>query len=133
MDGSDLVGRSRVSTLAEGARDAQVHCLRVGYPFGAAARNGPGRAGTAQDDNFALIGGLHLDSGKSASRMAQTNALGLAFHACWRSSAREAVGAVESTYTFILDNGSTDKLTVTVETIPDMPWVLLSQIASGAS
>lgn len=87
----------------------------------------------AEDDDFALIGGLHLDSGQSASKSQLTNDLGLTFHACWRSSARAAAGAGKSKYTFILDSGSTEKLTVTVNTIPDMPWVLLSQIVTGAS
>lgn len=106
----------------------------VNSDLGIEARSGINvDAQLAQDMSFALVGGLHLDSGQSASKSQATNAFGLAFHSCWRSSAREAVGAGESAYTFILDNGSTDKLTVTVETIPDMPWVLLSQIASGAS
>lgn len=82
-----------------------------------------------QDDNFALIGGLHLDSGKSASGLAQTNAMGLAFHACWRSSARSPISG-KGRYTFTLDSGTAYELVVVAETIPDMPWVLLSQIAS---
>jgi hypothetical protein len=87
----------------------------------------------AQDVSFALIGGAHLDSGQSAAKAQTTNAFGLAFHSCWRSSAREAIGLAGAPYTFILDSGSTDKLTVTVATVPDLPWVLLSQIATGAS
>ena len=91
-------------------------------------------ASLAQDVSFALIGGAHLDSGQSAVKSQTTNAFGLAFHACWRSSEREAIGLSAAPYTFILDSGSsTEKLTVTAETIPDLPWVLLSQIATGAS
>lgn len=86
-----------------------------------------------EDNNFALLGGLHLDSGQSTNKAQTTNDLGLAFHACWRSSAREAGGAGKGKYVFVLDSGSTEKLTVTVETIPDMPWVLLSQIITGVS
>ena len=87
----------------------------------------------AQDVSFSLIGGLHLDKGQSSARGQSTNAFGLAFHSCWRSSEREAIGLTTAPYTFILDSGSTDKLTVTVNTIPDLPWVLLSQIVTGAS
>jgi hypothetical protein len=91
------------------------------------------QAQLAQDVSFALVGGLHLDSGQSAAKTQITNAFGLAFHACWRTLAREAVGLVAAPYTFTLDSSSVEKLTVTVETIPDLPWVLLGQIATTAS
>jgi hypothetical protein len=91
------------------------------------------QAQLAQDVSFALVGGLHLDSGQSAAKTQITNAFGLAFHACWRTSAREAVGLVAAPYTFTLDSSSVNKLTVTVATVPDLPWVLLSQIITGTA
>jgi len=106
----------------------------INSDLGVEARSGISvEARLAQDVSFALVGGLHLDSGKSAAKIQDTNAFGLAFHACWRSSAREAIGLAAAPYTFVLDSGSTDKLTVSVATIPDLPWVLLSHIATGAS
>lgn len=86
-----------------------------------------------QDKSFALTSGAHLDRGQSAAKSQATTVLGITQHACWRSSAREAVGIANAPYTFVLDSLGLEPLTVTVETIPDLPWVLLSQIATGAS
>ena len=85
------------------------------------------------DKSFALISGAHLDKGQSAAKSQETTSIGITQHACWRSSAREAVGLADTPYTFILDSFGLEPLTVTVNTIPDLPWVLLSQIATGAS
>jgi hypothetical protein len=85
----------------------------------------------SQDIAFSAIGGLHLDMGQSASRTQETNAFGLAFHACWKTSAREAIGLAVVPYLFTLDDGTSDSLLVNVPTIPDMPWVMLSQIVSA--
>lgn len=91
------------------------------------------QAQLAQDVSFALVGGLHLDRGQSAAKTQITNSFGLAFHACWRTSARQAVDQIAAPYTFILDSSSVEKLTLTVATIPDLPWVLLSQIITGTA
>lgn len=85
----------------------------------------------SQDIVFSTIGGLHLDKGQSASKVQATNAFGLAFHACWKTSAREAIDLAEVPYLFTLDNGTSNSLLVNVPIIPDMPWVMLSQIASA--
>lgn len=84
----------------------------------------------SQDIVFSTIGGLHLDMGQSAVKVQSTNAFGLAFHACWKTSAREAIDLGEVPYLFTLDNGTASSLLVNVPVIPNMPWVMLSQIAS---
>lgn len=111
------------------------HCVVISSIFtdlGFEARSGLGvQASLAADTEFSDLGGLHLDKGQSATKTATTNAFGLAFHHCWRSGKRSAISGSDAAYTFVLDSASADKLTVTVDTIPDRDWVLLSQIASS--
>ena len=85
----------------------------------------------AADTEFSDSSGGHLDKGHSTAQTATTNAFGLAFHHCWKTSARSPITGVDAAYTLVLDSASADKLTVTVATIPDRDWVLLSQIASS--
>jgi len=87
----------------------------------------------AHDMSFAVIGGAHLNAGRSQSTLQTANAFGLTFHSCWRSSAREAVGFGSVPYVFRLDSKEFGQLSVTVDVIPDLPWVILSQIASSAT
>lgn len=111
------------------------HCVVISSIYtdlGFEARSGLGvQASLAADTEFSDLGGLHLDKGQSAAKTATTNAFGLAFHHCWRSGKRSAISGADAAYTFVLDSASADKLTVTVATIPDRDWVLLSQIASS--
>lgn len=114
------------------------HCVvitNIGTDLGLEARSGLGvTANLAVDTEFSDIAGIHLDKAQSAAKTQTTNAFGVTFHQCWKSSARSPVGGGnDATYTFVLDSASADKLTVTVGTIPDQDWVLLSQIATGAS
>ena len=86
----------------------------------------------AADDQFALASGPHLDQNEGTANSQTTNVFGLAFFHCWRNSAREGqAGAADAAYTFTLKPGS-GALTVTVTTIPDLDWVLLSQVADAA-
>jgi hypothetical protein len=79
----------------------------------------------AADDQFDDSYGAHLDQTGSASANSQTtNALGLAHFHCWKNSARRSSAGTDAAYTFVV-NG----YTVTVSTIPDRDWVLLSQVA----
>lgn len=105
----------------------------VNSDLGMEARAGIGvQAYLAKDIDFSLVGGSHLDKGQSLAKTQTTNAFGLAFHSCWRSSARQAIDGSHIPYNFVLDSGnSSEKLTVSVQTIPDQPWVLLSQIIDG--
>lgn len=105
----------------------------VNSDLGIEARPGIGvQAFLAEDTDFSLVGGSHLDKGQSLAKTQTTNAFGLAFHSCWRSSTRQAIGGSNTPYKFVLDSGnSSEKLTVNVQTVPDQPWVLLSQIVDG--
>lgn len=84
----------------------------------------------AADTEFSDSSGAHLDKEQSAAKTALTNAFGLAFHHCWRNSARSPLSGSDAPYTFVLDSEGSAPLTVTAATIPDRDWVLLSQIAS---
>lgn len=80
-------------------------------------------ADTQYDDAF----GAHLDAGGvPASNSQTTNALGLAFFQCWKNTARRSSAGTDAAYTFTVGG-----LTVTVSTIPDRDWVLLSQVADA--
>jgi hypothetical protein len=88
----------------------------------------------AADNQFSEIAGLHLNQESSTvnANVQTVNAFGLAIFQCWKSSARAGVaGGADAAYTFVLDSGSANPLTVTAETIPDRDWVLLSQIATA--
>lgn len=86
----------------------------------------------AADDQFGLASGPHLDSNEGTDNAQTTNVFGLAFFHCWRSSTREGQGgAADAAYTFVLKPG-TNSRSVTVSTIPDRDWVLLSQVADAA-
>ena len=83
------------------------------------------------DTSFGDLQGAHLDAQQSAAKSATTNAFGLAFFQCWKSSRRSALTGADAAYTFVLDSGDVAAaLTVTAETIPDRDWVLLKDIAS---
>lgn len=114
------------------------HCVvisNIGTDLGIEARSGLGvTANLAADTEFSDIAGIHLDKAQSATKTQTTNAFGVTFHQCWKSSARSSVnGGADAAYTFVLDSASADKLTVTVDAIPNQDWVLLSQVATGAS
>lgn len=88
----------------------------------------------AADNQFSQIAGLHLNQEGSTinANVQQVNVFGLAFFQCWKSSARAGVaGGADAAYTFVLDSGSAQPLTVTAAEIPDRDWVLLSQIATA--
>lgn len=114
------------------------HCVvisNIGTDLGMEARSGLGvTANLAADTEFSDIAGIHLDKGQSAAKTQTTNAFGVTFHQCWKSGTRSPVGGgTDAAYTFVLDSASADKLTVTVDTVPDQDWVLLSQIATAAA
>jgi hypothetical protein len=113
------------------------HCVvitNIATDLGVEARSGLGVTATlATDTEFSTAAGSHLDKAMAATKTATTNAFGLAFHHCWKNSARAPVTGSDAAYTFVLDSASTDKLTVSVSTIPDRDWVLLAQIATSAS
>jgi len=78
---------------------------------------------TQYDDSF----GAHLDqAGAGAANSQTTNAMGLAFFHCWKNSARRSSAGTDAPYTFSVGGYS-----VTVSTIPDRDWVLLSQVADA--
>lgn len=83
----------------------------------------------AADTEFSEAGGIHLDAAESASSIVTTNDFGLAFHHCWKNSARFSLSGTDAAYEFVLDQGGTAPLIVRVLTVPDLDWVLLSQIA----
>lgn len=113
------------------------HCVvitSIATDLGIEARSGLGvQAYLNTDTEFDDASGAHLDKGQSANKTATTNAFGLAFHHCFRNSRRSPVTGSDAAYTFVLDSASADKLTVTVATIPNRDWVLLSQIATAAA
>lgn len=112
------------------------HCVviaSIATDLGIEARSGLGvQASLASDKEFADSGGAHLDKGQSTAKTGTTNTFGLAFFHCWKNSARSPITDNDAAYIFVLDSASADKLTVTVDTIPDRDWVLLSQVATSA-
>lgn len=110
------------------------HCVvitNIATDLGMESRVGIGvQAYLAADTEFSDSGGQHLDAAASAAKTATTNAFGLAFHHCWKNSARSPLTGSDAVYTFVLDSAGSAPLTVTVATVPDRDWVLLSQIAS---
>lgn len=81
------------------------------------------------DMQFADTSGQHLNAQSKIVNSPPTNAFGLAFLQCWKSSARSGIGSTaNSSYTFVLAPG-VGELVVTVSSIPDRDWVLLSQVA----
>lgn len=75
----------------------------------------------SNDSAFADDGG-QLDAGTAATRTQTTNDLGLAVFSCWRTSAKVSSGDMP-TYTFRIDGTE-----FSVQTIPDLNWVLLSDL-----
>lgn len=86
----------------------------------------------AADTEFDTAYGAHLDAGQSANKTKATNAFGLAFFQCRRSSKRDAVTGPDAAYVFVLDSSdANNRLAVEAATIPDRDWVLLSQIVTA--
>jgi hypothetical protein len=123
------------SPPAPASADHCVVVVNVLTDLGMAAQAGITVTGNlAADTSFGDKQGAHLDAQQSSVRSVQTNAFGLAHFHCWKSSRRTPVTGTDAPYTFVLN--STDaatKLTVTVGTIPDQDWVLLSQVTTAAS
>lgn len=113
------------------------HCvvvINIGTDLGVEARSGLGvQASLKADTEFAEHSGAHLDKGQSAVKTQTTNAFGLSFFHCWKNSARRPITGSDAGYSFVLDSASADKLTVTVNVIPDRDWVLLNQIATSSA
>lgn len=109
------------------------HCVvivNIGTDLGVEALDGVNvTAQLSNDTAWSTGGAVHLDSGQSAARTATTDAFGLAFFHCWKTSRQENLGSAAS-YTFVLNSGSTASLTVTAATIPDRDWVLLRDIGA---
>lgn len=74
--------------------------------------------------DYTVNGGVYLDSGEAAAKRQTTNAFGLAFFQCWKSSARVS----NSAYTFDVDADDSSKETISIDTIPDRDWILLVDI-----
>jgi hypothetical protein len=75
-----------------------------------------------------LAGQLHMRS--SASRIASTNAHGLAFMQCYKNVGRAAIDSgSDSAYTFTI-TACGQASTYTVATIPDQQWVFFKDIIS---
>lgn len=105
------------------------HCVLIvalGYDVGVGVQSGVSvSCQLAADDQFAQIGGTHLDQNRSTDNTQVTNALGLAFFQCWRSSARAAKGnGAPTAYTLVLST-TTGPLTVSVPTVPDRNWLVV--------
>lgn len=113
------------------SRDHCVVLVTVGADLGVDVQAGVSvQAYLATDDQFASIGGSHLDSNRLPANTAITDDLGIAQFQCWKSSARGAKGGgAASAYTFVL-NVSAGPLTVTAGSIPDRDWVLLKDIGA---
>ncbi len=79
------------------------------------------------DDQYALIGGPHLDQQQASTANDQaTNAFGLAFFQCWKSGSRAGIGGeAVAGYTFVLDAEPATRLTVQVATVPNRDWIVL--------
>jgi hypothetical protein len=116
---------------APASRDHCVVLATIGADLGVDAQAGVSvRCYLSTDDQFASIGGSHLDADVLPANTATTNDLGIAQFQCWKSSARAAKGGgAASSYTFVL-NTANGPLTVTAATIPDRDWVLLKDIAA---
>lgn len=113
------------------SRDHCVVMAQVGADLGVDVQAGVSvRCYLATDDQFATIGGSHLDADQLPANTAVTNALGLAQFQCWKSSARGAKGGgAPGAYAFVL-NAANGPLTVAAGTIPDRDWVLLKDIGA---
>lgn len=87
----------------------------------------------SSDNQFGTNAGTHLDQNEGTENTQVTNDFGLAFFQCWKNIAREGQGGADDVpYTFTLKPGTgTSPRTVTVTTIPDLNWILLSQIADS--
>lgn len=112
------------------------HCVVVVHiltDLGVEAQSVECQAYLAADTEFGDRQGAHLDAGKSAAKSVTTNAFGMSFFQCWKSSRRSPVIGTDAVYTFVLNVAATGQLTVTATTIPDRDWVLLSQIATATS
>lgn len=116
---------------APASRDHCVVLATIGADLGVDAQAGVSvQCYLANDDEFASIGGAHLDANRLPANTAVTNDLGIAQFQCWKSSARGAKGGGSAAaYTFVL-NVDAEPLTVTVATVPDRDWVLLKDIAA---
>lgn len=111
------------------------HCVvivLIGADVGDARRVGRSVTCYLENDNeFNAISGEHLDSNEDAANSATTNALGLAFFHCVKSSRRiTSDGAAVGRYVLVLDSADAQSITLHAATIPDRDWVLLSQIVS---
>ena len=118
---------------APASKDHCVVIVAIGGDLGVTVRSGVTvTCELASDDQFADIGGTHLDAEQSGSANSQTtNDLGLAFFQCWKSSARGGKGGgADAAYTFVLDSGAAGALTVTAASIPDRDWVLLKDVGA---
>lgn len=109
------------------------HCVvvvAVGADLGVDMQSGVNvQAYLASDNQFGAHAGQHLDSNVLTGNNQTTNDFGLAFFHCWRDSARVGLGgAADVPYVFVLKPGS-GQLEVTVSSVPDRDWVLLSQVA----
>jgi len=83
------------------------------------------------DAEFAMAG-QHLDAASSTTLLQTTNALGLVFFQCWKSSTRSNVGGTSASYRFVLDSDdAAKKVTIAASTIPDRDWVLLSWVGDS--
>jgi hypothetical protein len=111
------------------------HCVivvSIATDLGVEMRSGLGvQAYLSKDNEFSDHSGAHLDKGMSAAKTQTTNAFGLAFFHCWKNEARSTITEEDSPYIFILDSGSTEKLTALVSDIPNRDWVLLSQVVTS--
>lgn len=112
------------------------HCAvigKIGTDLGVGVRAGvPVTCDLAADNQFADVAGAHLDQAQSGVANSQTtNALGLVEFHCWKSNARSGLGGTaDAAYTFTLDAGTANALTVTVADVPDRDWVLLKDVGS---
>ena len=113
------------------SRDHCVVVVVVGADLGVAVQSSVNvQAYLTSDDQFAEIGGSHLDQNRLTVNTVTTNDLGIAQFQCWKSSARAAKGGgAAASYTFVL-NTAAAPLTVVAATIPDRDWVLLRDIGA---
>jgi hypothetical protein len=109
------------------------HCVvitNVATDLGIEPRQGIGvQAFLSIDRSFGRSGGQHLDAAQSLNKTQTTNAFGLTFHQCVKDNARADIDGGVAPYTFVLDSGTAQSLTVHAN-IPDQNWVLLSQLVT---
>lgn len=118
---------------APASRDHCVLIAQVGTDVGMGVRADVAvTCELATDDQFADLGGAHLDKAQSGAGNSQTtNAFGLAFFDLWKSSARGGKGgAADAAYLLTLDAGQATALAVTVASVPDRDWVLLKDVGA---